>query len=532
MIVDTTTFRQKSYRVLQKQKVVCADRKQLLYSGIRTICSAGCHPFLILFSAACEQKSRTDTRYLRPGKGCMDISQQKPEYLPPLNGGGEEVTGWRGREGKDMSEYENRQTDEIIRVQKRASNMILLDKGFLEDARISFKAKGILAYLLSRPEGEQITVQRLIRNFREGKAAIYAGLKELKECGYYEKVPVRNAEGTYIIRWESIVYEVAQEVHSGQEEEKETEICDNGLLTDFQEVENQEIENQEVENRRNEPITEEKNEKAKQSEKVPETRENSLLTGFQEIENRKVEKTAPEQKEYNIYIPDTQKNNNKNINIISQSVMSCHKNNYSQNTTLSQSVMSCQTDRTRREETERKTECQQREQWSNQSELERTRGKVRLQIGYEHLKETHSREDLRLIDELIMIILDGLLSKSRTVYLDGIEKPRELLKNSLLSLTGEDIEHVLRQFRRHGGNVRKKQKYLLSMLYHTPMEHVMAEQPETGGVCPLAGEAQTGAKQSVQNRKTALSKNRFCNFEGRQYDYDALERQLLDLENS
>mgnify|MGYP000655364325 CR=1 FL=1 len=53
-----------------------------------------------------------------------------------------------------------------------------------------------------------------------------------KECGYYEKVPVRNEQGTRIIRWESTVYEMPI-----------------SLLTDFQEVDNQDKGNLYQENR-------------------------------------------------------------------------------------------------------------------------------------------------------------------------------------------------------------------------------------------------------------------------------------------
>lgn len=51
-------------------------------------------------------------------------------------------------------------------------------------------------------------VGNLVNSSKDGKASVYAGLKELKECGYYEKVPVRNEQGTRIIRWESTVYSI------------------------------------------------------------------------------------------------------------------------------------------------------------------------------------------------------------------------------------------------------------------------------------------------------------------------------------
>lgn len=134
---------------------------------------------------------------------------------------------------------EDKKLNEVIRVKKRPSNFVMMDKTFLEDDRLSYKAKGLLAYLLSKPDDWKVIVGNLVNSSKDGKASVYAGLKELKECGYYEKVPVRNEQGTRIIRWESTVYEVPI-----------------SLLTDFQEVDNQDKGNLYQENReRNNNIT-------------------------------------------------------------------------------------------------------------------------------------------------------------------------------------------------------------------------------------------------------------------------------------
>lgn len=127
---------------------------------------------------------------------------------------------------------EDKRLDEVIRVRKRPNNFVMIDKTFLEDERLSFKAKGILAYLLSKPDNWKVIVGNLVKYSKDGKSAVYAGLKELKECGYYVKTPIRSEDGRRISRWESTVYEMPD-----------------SLLSDFQEIENQEIENQYLENR-------------------------------------------------------------------------------------------------------------------------------------------------------------------------------------------------------------------------------------------------------------------------------------------
>jgi len=63
------------------------------------------------------------------------------------------------------------------------------------DQRLSFKARGILALLLSRPANWQIYVKELTnRSDKDGLRAVQTGLKELSTLGYVELVPVYNNE--------------------------------------------------------------------------------------------------------------------------------------------------------------------------------------------------------------------------------------------------------------------------------------------------------------------------------------------------
>ncbi len=76
---------------------------------------------------------------------------------------------------------EDKRLNEIIRVKKCQNNFVMMDKTFLEDTRLSFKAKGILAYLLSKPDNWKVIVGNLVNSSTDGKKAIYSGLKELKD---------------------------------------------------------------------------------------------------------------------------------------------------------------------------------------------------------------------------------------------------------------------------------------------------------------------------------------------------------------
>jgi len=145
---------------------------------------------------------------------------------------------------------EKRQS-EIIRVQKNR-NFAIIDKGFGEDSRLSCKAKGILVYILGKPDNWKVIVKDIINNCADGKSAIYSGLRELKKYGYYKKDPVRDEKGQ-IIYWESVVYECPiaepppkQEKPKVQKKSEKSPISP--LLTDFPHLDNQDIDNYDIEN--------------------------------------------------------------------------------------------------------------------------------------------------------------------------------------------------------------------------------------------------------------------------------------------
>lgn len=94
---------------------------------------------------------------------------------------------------------------------------------------------------------------------------------------------------------------------------------------------------------------------------------------------------------------------------------------------------------------------------------------IRENIGYDELALTHA-DDMDLINEFVNIILDALLTEGGTVRINGENKPRELVKSNLMKLTYADMEYVLWQFKEHGERIKKKPQYILSMLYHSPME--------------------------------------------------------------
>ncbi len=75
------------------------------------------------------------------------------------------------------------------------NNFMIIPNDLINKTEISFKAKGIMAYLLSKPDNWKLYIKDLINHSKDGRDSIYAGLKELKNAGFLKLEIVRNLYG-------------------------------------------------------------------------------------------------------------------------------------------------------------------------------------------------------------------------------------------------------------------------------------------------------------------------------------------------
>ena len=84
----------------------------------------------------------------------------------------------------------------MIRIEGRQHGRgIIIDSRALEDPDLSFRAKGLLAYLQSLPHGHASDVKSLASVSLEKKAAIETALKELADGGYVTHVREIGVDG-------------------------------------------------------------------------------------------------------------------------------------------------------------------------------------------------------------------------------------------------------------------------------------------------------------------------------------------------
>lgn len=82
----------------------------------------------------------------------------------------------------------------VFRVNK-TKNYTVMSNYHLKDARLSFKAKGLLSFMLSVPETWKFSVEGLAACSGDGIDSVASGLKELEACGYLKRSRVRDASG-------------------------------------------------------------------------------------------------------------------------------------------------------------------------------------------------------------------------------------------------------------------------------------------------------------------------------------------------
>ncbi len=95
----------------------------------------------------------------------------------------------------------------IIRVEKQG-NFVSIDKTCIEDSRLSYKAKGLHTYLMSRPDNWKPILAQLSNVSTDKQGSVRSGMKELEKYGYIVRRPIKD--NGKIVDWEHTVYEKPQ----------------------------------------------------------------------------------------------------------------------------------------------------------------------------------------------------------------------------------------------------------------------------------------------------------------------------------
>lgn len=122
----------------------------------------------------------------------------------------------------------------MIRVIRKENPYVTIDKTCLKDERLSWKAKGLLCYLLSLPDDWEIYVSELKNHASDGRDSTAAALRELIKFGYSTREHNRDEQGKlrgYIYQ----IFEIPIEVEENIKQE-----CEDG--TNVENIENTNVE--------------------------------------------------------------------------------------------------------------------------------------------------------------------------------------------------------------------------------------------------------------------------------------------------
>jgi hypothetical protein len=88
---------------------------------------------------------------------------------------------------------------DIIEIhQKKSGNFVTVSLTCIHDTRLSWRAKGLHTYLISRPPGWKIRRTDLIKRSIDGRDAVSKAIKELKNFNYLYGIHKRNYSGTIL----------------------------------------------------------------------------------------------------------------------------------------------------------------------------------------------------------------------------------------------------------------------------------------------------------------------------------------------
>jgi hypothetical protein len=82
----------------------------------------------------------------------------------------------------------------IIRAPRR-DRFLIIDQRAIEDERLSWAARGLLGYLLSKPDDWKVLVNDLRKRGDLGRDGIYRLLRELRDTGYLRFMRERDRQG-------------------------------------------------------------------------------------------------------------------------------------------------------------------------------------------------------------------------------------------------------------------------------------------------------------------------------------------------
>lgn len=104
----------------------------------------------------------------------------------------------------------------MYRIIKDKNNpYVMVNKEFVNDRNLSWKAKGVLLYLLSKPDDWQVYEADIVEYAKDGKDSVKVAIKELMSSGYIVRGKRNRDSNGRLCSYDYSVFESPQIHHSG-----------------------------------------------------------------------------------------------------------------------------------------------------------------------------------------------------------------------------------------------------------------------------------------------------------------------------
>jgi hypothetical protein len=102
----------------------------------------------------------------------------------------------------------------IVRAPRADRGFTIVRNDVARDTRLSYRARGVLISILSRPDNWKTDAEQLAAEGKEGRDAIRAVLRELESVGYIRRIKTQAPTGLWST--ETLVYEYPQGTEDGK----------------------------------------------------------------------------------------------------------------------------------------------------------------------------------------------------------------------------------------------------------------------------------------------------------------------------
>ncbi len=162
-------------------------------------------------------------------------------------------------------------------------------------------------------------------------------------------------------------------------------------------------------------------------------------------------------------------------------------------------------------------------------DLERyTIDQIKQLFDYDNMLINHADRQ-HDIDTIMGVLHTAMNTGKSTIRIYGEDKPAMIVIAKLMKLDKESIMYAIDKFSEQSKRIKNPTAYLLTILYNAPEQYYLDKKNHEKNEMSKENCSQEEKKIEDINKD---SKNSFVNFKQRTYDYDSLEKELLNRQNN